>query len=100
DWRFDRFTKIAELIHGFQFRKNHFVKDGKYGVIKIGNLLYSGEIRTDNIEYTDATDINNFERLFLKNGDVLMALTGGTLGKVSIFNLEDNRYLQNYRVGK
>ena len=29
-----------------------------------------------------------------------MALTGGTLGKMSIFNLEENRYLQNYRVGK
>ena len=100
DWEVNRFTDIAELIHGFQFREEHFAENGRFGVIKIGNLTYQGNISLDNLSKSDCEGINNYERLFLRRGDILMALTGGTLGKMSIFNLEENRYLQNYRVGK
>ena len=100
DWEVNRFTDIAELIHGFQFREEHFVENGRFGVIKIGNLTYQGNISLDYLSKTDCDKINNYERLFLKRGDILMALTGGTLGKMSIFNLEEHKYLQNYRVGK
>ena len=100
DWEVNRFTDIAELIHGFQFREEHFAENGRFGVIKIGNLTYQGNISLDYLSKTDCDKINNYERLFLKRGDILMALTGGTLGKMSIFNLEEHKYLQNYRVGK
>ena len=100
DWEVNRFTDISELIHGFQFREEHFVENGRFGVIKIGNLTYQGNISLDYLSKTDCDKINNYERLFLKRGDILMALTGGTLGKMSIFNLEEHKYLQNYRVGK
>ena len=100
DWEVNRFTDIAELIHGFQFREEHFAENGRFGVIEIGNLTYQGNISLDYLSKTDCDKINNYERLFLKRGDILMALTGGTLGKMSIFNLEEHKYLQNYRVGK
>ena len=100
DWEVNRFTDIAELIHGFQFREEHFAENGRFGVIKIGNLTYQGNISLDNLSKSDCEGINNYERLFLRRGDILMALTGGTLGKMSIFNLEENTYFQNYRVGK
>lgn len=99
-WQISRFTEIADLIHGFQFREEHFSEDGEFIVIKIGNLSYDGNIKLDNISRTDCIGIKNFDKFFLKKGDVLMALTGGTLGKLSIFNLEDKKFLQNYRVGK
>lgn len=100
DWSVFKFTDIAELIHGFQFREEHFCTNGKYSVVKIGNLSSKGQVEVKNISQTDCTNIKNFERLFLKKGDILMALTGGTLGKVAIFDLEEDKYLQNYRVGK
>lgn len=99
-WQISRFTEIADLIHGFQFREEHFSEDGEFIVIKIGNLSYDGNIKLDNISRTDCIGIKNFDKFFLKKGDVLMALTGGTLGKLSIFNIEDKKFLQNYRVGK
>ena len=67
DWEVNRFTDIAELIHGFQFREEHFAENGRFGVIKIGNLTYQGNISLDNLSKSDCEGINNYERLFLKS---------------------------------
>ena len=98
-WELKRFTDFCDLKHGFQFREEHFVDEG-VPVIKIGSLVDGAGIREDNLTYVKQELVNQFDGFKLNEGDILMALTGGTLGKVCIFPKRDRIYLQNYRVGK
>lgn len=97
-WEVKRFTDICELKHGFQFREEHFVEHG-VPIIKIGSLVNGAGIRTDNLTYVHRDIADQCSTFRVKPGDILMALTGGTLGKVSVFPKVEGVYLQNYRVG-
>jgi len=97
DWEVKRFTDCANLKHGFQFREEHFSQTG-VKIIKIGNLKYSGELDLEKITFVPSEQLSKFSNFLLNRGDVLMALTGATLGKTSIVNT-DELLLQNYRVG-
>lgn len=99
EWERKRFTDFSELIHGFQFRKDHFVETG-YPVIKIGSLVDAKGLTFNNATYISKDIANKFENFRLFKGDVLMALTGGTLGKVAIIEDDYGKVYQNYRVGK
>ena len=99
NWNFSRLTDVLEVKHGFQFRDFHFSDKG-IPIIKIGNLVDGSAVDlSNNVSFISLDKLNDFENFKLKKFDVLMALTGGTLGKVSIF-ISDSVALQNYRVGK
>lgn len=97
DWIPIKFTDCADLKHGFQFREEHFSSNG-IKVVKIGNLKYTGELDLNNITFIPNEDLSKFSNFLLSIGDILMALTGATLGKCSIVR-SDELLLQNYRVG-
>lgn len=97
DWNSIPFTEAAELKHGFQFREEHFSKQG-IKVVKIGNLSYNGSLKFDNVSYVPESRLKDFSNFLLNIEDVLMALTGATLGKCTIVERQDLLF-QNYRVG-
>ncbi|MFM2292066.1 MAG: hypothetical protein RIS29_1879 [Bacteroidota bacterium] len=97
DWEVVKFTNCATLKHGFQFREEHFSKNG-IKVVKIGTLQYDGKLDFSNATFINPSDLNKFSNFLLAVGDILMALTGATLGKVSIVETNET-LLQNYRVG-
>ena len=97
EWEVKRFTEIAELKHGFQFMEEHFSKNG-IGVIKIGNLNNSAGLELNKLTYIPSELFTTFKNFKLNKGDILMALTGATLGKVARVDT-DRILLQNYRVG-
>jgi type I restriction enzyme S subunit len=98
DWEVKRFTEFCDLKHGFQFREEHFVESG-IPIIKIGSLIDGSGIREDNLTFIKTEMAHQFDNFKLREGDILMALTGGTLGKVCVFPKRETTYLQNYRVG-
>ena len=98
DWEVVKITDVIDLIHGHQFRDYDFVEKG-IPIVKIGSLIDGKGIRFDNATFVDSNKLNEFKSYLLKEGDVLMALTGATLGKVSKVNT-NKIILQNYRVGK
>jgi type I restriction enzyme S subunit len=97
DWEVLKFTDCANLKHGFQFREEHFSKAG-IKVVKIGTLIDGGGLNFDHVTYVPLEYLNRFGGFVIQNGDVLMALTGATLGKIAIVN-SNEILLQNYRVG-
>jgi type I restriction enzyme S subunit len=97
-WELKRFTDFCDLKHGFQFREEHFVQEG-IPVVKIGSLVDGAGIREDNLTFVKPESATQFDGFKLCEGDILMALTGGTLGKVCVFPKREGIYLQNYRVG-
>lgn len=99
DWKEVNFTDCCELAHGFQFREDHFTEKG-IPIIKIGSLIDNGCLSFKNATYVDEKYKDEFLKFKLKKGDILMALTGGTLGKVSKISKDYGLIFQNYRVGK
>lgn len=98
-WKEVNFTDCCELIHGFQFRQEHFTEKG-IPIIKIGSLIDNGGLTFKNATYVDEKRKDEFLKFKLEKGDILMALTGGTLGKVSKISKDYGILFQNYRVGK
>lgn len=92
------FTDVAELKHGYQFRDYDFTESG-IPVIKIGNLTSGGDLKLDNISYISVSKLNSFKQFLIERGDILMALSGATIGKVSYVDFPIDTMLQNYRVG-
>jgi type I restriction enzyme S subunit len=97
NWEIVTFREVAELRHGYQFRNYDFTEDG-IKIFKITQIKGDGIADISSCSYIDANRVDEFERVLLNRGDILIALTGATIGKVARFNF-DEIVLQNYRVG-
>ncbi len=97
-WKPFRFIDYVYLKHGFQFRDFDFTDEG-LKVIKITQLNQDGSLDLENCSFIDTSRLIEFNSLKIKEGDILMALTGGTIGKIIRVNKVNEPLLQNYRVG-
>jgi type I restriction enzyme S subunit len=97
-WSVRKFNDIIDIIHGYQFRTDDFTKSG-VKVFKITQIKGDGFIDISNCDYIAIERLDNFNKNKLKYNDILMALTGATIGKIARFK-SDEICLQNYRVGK
>lgn len=99
NWVLCRFKDVAFLKHGHQFLTKDFVPSG-FPVIKIGNCNANGRLDIQKCDYISKSREKEFEDFKIVEGDLLMALTGGTLGKVTLVDKDYGTVFQNYRVGK
>lgn len=97
-WSIDRFNDLIDLKHGYQFRDYDFTDDG-VKIVKITQLSADGYLDLNNCSFINSNRVKEFKKILLKKGDVLMALTGGTIGKIIRIDRIDQPLLQNYRVG-
>jgi type I restriction enzyme, S subunit len=97
-WEEVKFSDYVELKHGYQFRDYDFTEEG-IKVIKIGQLKQNGHLDLTNCSYISKERLDEFKEVIIKDGDILMALTGATLGKVSKVTNINEPIVQNYRVG-
>lgn len=98
-WEIGKFTHNVYLRHGFQFRDFDFTTSG-IKIVKITQLKQNGQLDVEeNISYIDSTRLDEFKDILIEKGDILMALTGGTIGKIIRVEEVCEPLLQNYRVG-
>jgi type I restriction enzyme S subunit len=98
EWDEKVFGNEIDLIHGHQFRDYDFTEFG-IPVVKIG------QVKPENIDLSSCSFVaygreEEFNSEIIRNGDVLMALTGATLGKACLVKGLNGIVLQNYRVGR
>jgi len=98
-WELLKSIECFNLKHGHQFRDYDYVENG-LPIIKIGQIKHNGTIDLSNCSYFSESRNKEFEKNVINNGDVLMALTGATLGKTCIVKGLSAKAYQNYRVGK
>ena len=85
--------EICDVFSGYAFKSFNDDKNGM-PVIKIGNINSNGSIDVENCQYT----IENPNAKFLsKKGDIYIALSGATTGKIGL--MQEEGYLINQRVG-
>jgi type I restriction enzyme S subunit len=98
-WEVGKLTHNVYLRHGFQFRDFDFTPSG-IKIIKITQLKQNGQLDIEeNISFIDSTRLDEFKDILIEKGDILMALTGGTIGKIIRVEEVCEPLLQNYRVG-
>ena len=97
-WKKLKFKEFASLRHGHQFRKYDFVENG-IPVVKIGQCKPGNWLDLTKCNFIDKSRELEFSNDLICKGDLLMALTGGTLGKVTWVKDDYGVIVQNYRVG-
>lgn len=97
-WVWQDLGRIADFKNGFAFRSMDFSASG-IPVLRISNIQ-SGGISFQRMEYiSDSLIDDKISKCFVEKGDIVIAMSGATTGKVAINN-SGQRLLQNQRVGR
>ncbi|MHB1665301.1 MAG: restriction endonuclease subunit S [bacterium] len=96
EWEEEKLGNFIKIQGGYAF-KNKLFKEKGIPIIRISNLSIDGKYTNiNNLVYYDKTkNDNNF---LIKENDLLIAMSGATVGKVSVYNKKNIAYL-NQRVG-
>ncbi|UPS90872.1 restriction endonuclease subunit S [Bizionia sp. M204] len=97
-WESFRFIDNVFLRHGYQFRDYDFTNDG-VRIVKISQLNPKGKLDLTKSSFIASDRLKSFKSIRVYQDDILMALTGGTIGKIIRVGPIDEPILQNYRVG-
>ena len=96
EWQEDKLAKNVKIQCGYSFESKDFKKQG-IPIIRISNISNTSiYMNMTDLVYFD--EIQNEKKFLIKKNDLLIAMSGATAGKVSIYNLEQKAYL-NQRVG-
>ena len=96
-YNFVELSHLCDIISGYAFKSSDLSKsqsEGFFPVVKIGNLSIQGTLDLSKIEYHAFQQ--SLEKYMVEKDDVLIAMTGATVGKVSISNFSN--LLLNQRV--
>ena len=95
EWENRKMKTLVSFINGYAFDSASFKTVGLYPVIRIGNIV------NENISYESCTYVNQNDGLdgySIKEGDLLIAMSGATTGKVGRVKSNQKGYI-NQRVG-
>ena len=89
--------KVCRFQNGFSFKSELFKSSGK-PILRITNIT-DGKLSDDSYVYFNLEDYKeNLENYKVKKGDVVVAMSGATTGKIG-YNHSENIYYLNQRVG-
>jgi type I restriction enzyme S subunit len=94
-----KLVNYASVQGGFAFKSKDFTNDG-IPVIKIKNIVNGGIKVDDKSNYISVSNLDDYSKFILKTGDILIAMTGATLGKVGVVSEKYSKSLLNQRVGR
>ena len=94
-WEWCKLGSIATLIGGFAFKSNEYTSTGSR-VIRISDITEEGFINKNVVRYPYNERLKPY---VINRGDILMAMTGGTVGKsLYVRTLPEESMLLNQRV--
>lgn len=96
-WEVKKLGEVATLINGFAFQSAGFQKTG-FPIVRISNIQ-DDKITSDFVYFNRDDYKIDFEKYEVLFGDILIAMSGATTGKVGI-NYNDVVLYLNQRVGK
>ena len=89
--------KYANVQGGYAFKSSEFQENG-IPIIRIGDIK-NNRIVTENCAKVNEKYLSICKNYIIQNGDILIAMTGATVGKIS-FNTEKKPRLLNQLVGR
>ena len=97
-WEVGSVGDYMRVKSGFAF-KSKWWKESGVPVIKIKNLS-NGIVDYSDVGYVEVDKIEAAKDFIVKSGDILIAMTGATIGKIGLVYEFNNTILVNQRVGK
>ena len=95
---YKKLGEVCDFVNGFAFKSSLFREKGDR-IIRITNIDGTN-VNIDDVKYFWKTDYkNDLQPFLIKGGDILIAMSGATTGKIGYYNYEVDSYL-NQRVGK
>ncbi len=94
-WTLQRFKYFTTLKNGYAFKSEKYVEDG-VPVIRIGDI--ASPVNLDEAKKILPEEAEELKEFIITKGDVLVALTGATIGKSCVYMLDETALL-NQRVG-
>lgn len=89
---------VCKFQNGFAFKSSKFTNDG-LPIIRITNIQKQ-DVDISSLVYFNKQDYTeNLDSYIISKGDVLVAMSGATTGKIGCYNFDIPAYL-NQRVGK
>ncbi|OTG63032.1 hypothetical protein B9T29_04925 [Acinetobacter sp. ANC 3903] len=99
-WESGTIADISFVKGGYAFKSKDFTDTG-FPVIKIKNINSDRTVNTSDVQFIPNQIAKKAENFWLKTGDLMMAMTGATVGKFGLLVAENkNIYLLNQRVAK
>ncbi|MGI2159558.1 restriction endonuclease subunit S [Shewanella baltica] len=95
-WEQNKLGKYVGILGGNAFKSEAFTEVG-IPVVRISNIKKDGSINLNSSIFTN--EDASFNRFKVQYGDILIAMSGATTGKVGRYALNNYSYL-NQRVGK
>ena len=96
-WEYRKLGEICDFRSGFAFKSNKFTKIGE-PIIRISDIQ-NEEIDDSNLVYFDPKSYTeDLSKYLIYPDDILIAMSGGTTGKIGI-NTSNRTYYLNQRVG-
>lgn len=101
-WEVGCLGEFSNLKSGYAFKSNDFVDDSFVKAIKIKDLKGKGvvEILDASSVSEQVTTIERVKYFKLEGGDIVLAMSGNTTGKIGIIPPHDIELYLNQRVGK
>ncbi len=97
-WQWVKLAEIIEYINGYAFSSKDFSDKG-IGIVKIGDIQ-QGRITPSTMSRVSVAVTNNIDsQLQVSKGDLVIAMSGATTGKLG-FSYSDEVFYLNQRVGK
>ncbi len=87
-WCWTIFGEIGEIAGGFAFRSEDYSPSGIF-ILRVTNIETSGEINIKKPVFLPENKVTKeVEKFYLNEGDILLVMVGGSLGKIGIVSSE------------
>ena len=96
EWEEVKLNQLVKVTGGNAFKSEQFATQG-IALIKISNIKSNYSVNVDSSVFI--TEESKYDKFKVKIGDVLIAMSGATTGKVGCYKLDNFSYL-NQRVGR
>jgi type I restriction enzyme S subunit len=101
-WRVGKLGEVENLKSGYAFKSKDFVGISKFKALKIKDLKGNGIVSISDTSSVDenCTKIDRVQFFKLNQGDIVLAMSGNTTGKIGIVPPHKIQLFLNQRVGK
>ena len=96
-WEYRKLGEVTSFQNGFAFKSSLFRKDG-LPIVRISSIQNEKIIEDDLVSFYPSDYDVNFDNYKIFPDDILIAMSGGTTGKLGI-NKSNKVFYQNQRVG-
>lgn len=96
EFRIYRLKQLVDFINGYAFDSSELSEQG-VPVLRIGDVKPDFDLDGAQ-KYSGSLNQQDLRKFIVRKNDILIAMTGGTIGKTSIYKTSDLAYI-NQRVG-